>query len=216
MLIHPWDSAFDQEWRDWLAAGRQFGQLIAVDADVRPIVVPAPFFFDGDETVLLHLARPNPIWPALEARGEATLAVVDDYAHIPGTWRPPDGQPAETGVPTEYYAAVQLSGAVEVVDDADAKAELLRRQLSAYDMADELMEVLPDEPPYGRLLSGIRGIVLHVAEVRAKFKFDDRATADVQREVARRLADRNTGRDVGARRQVLRRLSLRTNDSHPA
>jgi transcriptional regulator len=215
VLIHPWDSASDSEWREWLAE-RQFGQLIAVPDDLRPVVVPVPFWFDGDATVLLHLARPNPIWPALAARGQATLAVVGDYAHIPGTWRPPDGQPADTGVPTEYYSAVQLFGDVEIVDDAEAKADLLRRQLAGYGMAGELLPVLADEPPYDRQLSGIRGVVLHVTDVRAKFKFDDRRSEDVQREVARRLARRGTGLDVDARRQVLRRLLLRTNDLHPA
>ena len=28
MLIHPWDGAISEtEWRDWLAAGHDFGQL---------------------------------------------------------------------------------------------------------------------------------------------------------------------------------------------
>ncbi len=215
MLIHPWDAALEREWRDWLA-GRQFGQLIAVAEDLRPVVVPAPFCFDGDHTVLLHLARANPIWPALELRRQATFAVVDEYAHIPGTWRPPDGEPADTGVPTEYYAAVQLFGDVEVVDEPAAKAALLDRQLSAYGMAAELRPVRPGEAPYGRLLSGIRGVLLRATDVRAKFKFDDHRTEDTQREVARKLADRDTGRDPDARRQVLRRLVRRTDDPHPA
>ncbi|HEX4704172.1 MAG TPA: FMN-binding negative transcriptional regulator [Pseudonocardiaceae bacterium] len=216
MLIHPWDAAGDREWRAWLADGREFGQLIAVDEDARPVVVPTPFLFDGDETVLLHLARPNPIWPALELRGTAMLTVVDDYTHVPGTWRPPDNEPAETGVPTEYYAAVQLSGPVDLVDDPAAKAELLRRQLSAYGMSDDLAPVDPDGPPYGRMLSGIRGVVLHVREVRAKFKFDDKRTVELQRAVSARLAERDLGRDRGARRQQLRRLDIRTDDSYPA
>jgi transcriptional regulator len=216
VLIHPWDAAADQEWRAWLTTGPQFGQLIAVAEDLRPIVVPAPFYFDGDETVLLHLARPNPVWPALELRGQATLAVVDDYAHVPGTWRPPEGAPAHDGVPTEYYAAIQLFGDVELVDDPTAKADLLRTQMAAYRMADDHAEVTPDSPPYGRQLAGIRGIVLHVRDVRAKFKFDDKRSEDIQRSVAARLAERDTGRDVGARRQVLRRLTRRTNDFRPA
>jgi transcriptional regulator len=216
VLIHPWDAAADREWRDWLRDGPQFGQLIVVDEALRPIVVPAPFHFDGDATVLLHLARPNPVWPALELRHQATLAVIDDYAHVPGTWRPPDGEPAEHGVPTEYYAAVQLFGDVEIVDDPAAKADLLRTQMAAYGMTADHAEVAEGTPPYGRQLSGIRGIALHVTDVRAKFKFDDRRTEDVQRDVATRLGERNTGRDVGARRQTLRRLARRTNDFRPA
>lgn len=216
MLIHPWDAAADHEWRAWLAEGREFGQLIAVDADANPVVVPTPFHFDGDATVRLHLARPNPVWPALELRGRAMLTVVDDYAHVPGTWRPADGSPPEHGVPTEYYAAVQLSGDVEIVDDPAAKAELLGIQLAAYGMADELSPVSPDGPPYHRMLPGIRGIVLHVQEVRAKFKYDDKRTTAVQSSVATKLAERDRGRDRGARAQQLRRLDLRTNDFRPS
>jgi transcriptional regulator len=211
MLIHPWDAGSDPEWREWLT-GRQFGQLIAVDADALPVVAPTPFLFDGRDRILLHLARPNPIWPALEARGVAMLAVVDDYTHVPGTWRPNDGAPPNTGVPTEYYAAVQLSGPVDLVDDPAAKAEILRRQLAGYGMADEHAPVDPDAPPYGRLLPGIRGIVLHIRDVRAKFKYDDKRSVDTQRTVAAKLAERDQGRDRDASRQQLRRLDIRTND----
>lgn len=213
MLIRSWDASTDAEWRAWLATGPQFGQLIAVGADCRPVVAPAPFLFDGDATVLLHLAKANPLWPALELRGEAMLTVVDDYAHIPGTWRPQDGDPPDHGVPTEFYAAAQLSGTVEIVDEPAAKAELLRRQLGAYGMAADHADVNTGDSPYAKQLNAIRGIVLHLTETRAKFKFDDRRTVDVQREVARRLAERATGRDLGAYRQAVRRLAMRTNDS---
>jgi transcriptional regulator len=216
VLIHPWDSATDDEWRAWLAEGREFGQLIAVDADSNPVVVPTPFHFDGDATVRLHLARPNPVWPALELRRRAVLTVVDDYAHVPGTWRPADGEPVANGVPTEYYASVQLSGDVELIDDPAGKAALLGVQLAAYGMAEQLSPVSPDQPPYHRMLPGIRGVVLHVREVRAKFKFDDKRTTAVQSAVAARLAERDQGHDRGARQQQLRRLGLRTNDSQPS
>jgi hypothetical protein len=34
MLIHPWDAAISEtEWRDWLAAGHDFGQLAVNDPD---------------------------------------------------------------------------------------------------------------------------------------------------------------------------------------
>jgi transcriptional regulator len=216
VLIHPWDAATDREWRDWLADGRQFGQLIAVDADANPIVVPTPFFFDGNDRILLHLARPNPIWPALEHRGVAMLTVIDDYAHVPGTWRTEPGQAPATGVPTEYYATVQLAGPVDLIDDPAAKADLLRQQLAAYDMAADHAEVGVDEPPYGRQLPGIRGVVLHIREVRAKFKYDDRKSVEIQRAVAGRLADRDRNHDNGARRQQLRRIDRRTDDFRPA
>ncbi|MFC7103266.1 FMN-binding negative transcriptional regulator [Nonomuraea rubra] len=128
MLIHPWDAALDdEEWRSWLRT-RDFGQ-IAVNgvAGAPPVVVPTHFLYDGDAEVLLHLARPNPIWAALEANPVAVVSVHDDYAYIPTSWR---SDSPETGVPTSYYAAVQLVCLAEIVDDGEGKAEILRRQLA--------------------------------------------------------------------------------------
>src|ERR687886_638050 len=62
MLIHPWDRATRQEWRDHLAR-HDFGQLVtAGHVDGYPVVVPTHFLHDGGDTVELHLARPNPVW----------------------------------------------------------------------------------------------------------------------------------------------------------
>lgn len=58
-LIHPWDGAISgTEWRDWLAAGHDFGQLSVNDPDNgAPHVIPTHFAADGD-TLLVH--RPGP------------------------------------------------------------------------------------------------------------------------------------------------------------
>jgi transcriptional regulator len=204
MLIHPWDSATDTEWRSWLSDGHDFGQLITVDPDCRPVIVPTHFHFDGISTVRLHLARPNPVWKALETRGEATLSVVDDYAFVPGTWRAGELRPVEHGVPTSYYAAVQLRCTVRILDDPAAKADLLRRQLGHFQPDGDHAPVDVDGSPYGRLLSGIRGIVMEIVEVRAKFKYDDKKPAE-QLDIAARLTNRDTGRDFPAGAQQVRR-----------
>ncbi|HEX3791161.1 MAG TPA: FMN-binding negative transcriptional regulator [Pseudonocardiaceae bacterium] len=205
MLIHPWDAADDAEWRAWLADGHDFGQLIAVDDDYRPMVTPLHFQFDGTDLLRFHLARPNPIWPVLAARPRATVTVVDDYAFIPGTWRAPAGVAAEDGVPTSYFASVQLFGEVRVLHDPEEKAELLRQQLSHFQPTGDHGPVTPDGPPYGRQLPGILGGELRVREVRAKFKYGDRVGDAEQLPVAERLLARDEGRDPGARKQQLRR-----------
>ena len=67
MLIRPHDAAIDpeREWRD-LVADHPFGHLIAPGKEREfPVVVPTHIHFDGDRTIRLHLARPNPVWPAL-------------------------------------------------------------------------------------------------------------------------------------------------------
>lgn len=115
----------------------------------------------------------NPVWRTLQARPAVLMSVVDDYAYIPTTWRAKAGDPDEDGVPTSYYAAVQLTCEAEIIDEPEAKAELLRRQLAHFQPAGDHAQVAVDRPPYGRMLAGIRGLRLHVQTVTAEFKYDD-------------------------------------------
>jgi transcriptional regulator len=204
MLIHPWDSAGDAEWRSWLSGGHDFGQLIAVDAECQPVIVPTHFHFDGNSTIRLHLARPNPVWPALELRGDATLSVLDDYAFIPGTWRAGETRPMENGVPTSYYANVQLRCTVRILDDPAEKAALLRTQLGHFQPTGDHGPVEATEGPYHRQLPGIRGVELTIVGVRAKFKYDDKKP-ELQTDIAAKLNQRGTGRDISVAAQQLRR-----------
>jgi transcriptional regulator len=52
---------------------------------------------DGD-TLLVHLARPNKVWAAIQARPIVVMSVVGGYAYIPTTWRAKAGGPDEDGV----------------------------------------------------------------------------------------------------------------------
>jgi transcriptional regulator len=211
VLIHPWDAALDDdEWRAWLADGHDFGQL-AVNGlrGQPPTVIPTHFTVDDTPAgtqLLIHLARPNPVWADIDANPHVVVTVIDDYAYIPTTWRAKAGGPAEDGVPTSYYAAVQFRCVAEVVDDPAGKADLLTRQLAHFQPAGDHAEVTVDAGPYGRMLSGIRGLRLQVTGVDAKFKYDDHNPAAHRTEVASRLTGRSTGRDVGAADQQRRRL----------
>ncbi|MFD2093285.1 FMN-binding negative transcriptional regulator [Blastococcus deserti] len=75
MLIHPWDAALDDEWRTWPADGHDFGQLVVNGLPGQPpVVIPTHFSVEDapTETVLLvHLARPNPVW---KNRGRSVVA----------------------------------------------------------------------------------------------------------------------------------------------
>ena len=135
MLIHPWDAALDtSEWQDWLASTDRFGILAVnnLDPAEAPLVLPIHFTLAGDDELLMHLARPNPVWPHLEAAAEVRLAVIGDYAYIPTYWRAKAGGPDEDGVPTSYYSAVQFVCRPTVVDDPQGKAEILTAQLADF------------------------------------------------------------------------------------
>lgn len=205
MLVHPWDACLDDgEWRRWLSEGRDFGQLIGVGGGW-PVVVPTHFVWDGD-SVLVHLSRPNPIWPSIETTGRAVLSVIDDYSYIPTHWRTPE--PAgDGGVPTSYYSAVQLRCRASLVDDPAEKAELLRKQLRHF-QPEGRYEDPEVGGPHDRLLSGIRGVRLSVVEVLAKFKFDDHKPQALRESINERLRERGGERDLSASSEQLRRLEL--------
>lgn len=206
MLVHPWDSAEDDEWRAWLA-DRDFGQLIAGgrERDL-PVVVPTHFVFDGERTVWLHLARPNPVWEPLEEHPRALLTVIGDYTYIPAEWNANPGTPAERGVPTSYYATVQLACDVRVVDDPGEKAAILDRQLGHFEPGSGRLPVEAHEDPDRRQMPGIRGIELTVTGVRAKFKYGGNKEADHVRAIADHLEARGSRADLAARGHALRRL----------
>ncbi|KAA6216553.1 FMN-binding negative transcriptional regulator [Streptomyces filamentosus] len=210
MLIHPWDAAADEtEWREWLAR-HDFGQLAVngLPGDP-PLVQPTHFRHEPEPgpygRVLTHLARPNPLWRAIEADAQVLLSVVDDHVYVPGPWAAPEGAPAEHGTPASYYAAVQLHCVARAVDDPAEKADLLNRQVAHFQPDGGTAPVAPGEAPFGRLLPGIRGLVLDVTEVRAKFTYAGNKPAGVRRRVADRLAERAGPGDLAARAHQLRR-----------
>lgn len=112
MLIHAWDAALDPiECQEWLAGTNRFGVLAVnnLDSAHTPILVPTDFTM-AEEELLIHLARPNQVWPHLEATAEVLRHVFGDYAYISSYWRTKAGRPVENGVPTSGYAAAQLKG----------------------------------------------------------------------------------------------------------
>ena len=202
MLIRRHDSPLsDEEWHAFLAE-HDFGELIAPGAgrDL-PIVVPTHFIYDGDKTVLLHLAKPNPVWDALAERPRALLSVFGAYTYVPGHWNQD-----EYGVPTSYYAAVQLACDALVIDEPAQVAAILEQQLAHFQPEGKHAPVEPGDNPYGKLLGSIRGIRLSVTEVRAKFKFGANRTIEHREVVAAKLAERGRPLDVEARANVMRRI----------
>ncbi|MFI7441913.1 FMN-binding negative transcriptional regulator [Nonomuraea indica] len=196
MLIHPWDAAGEEQALAHVRA-HSFGELIASGRgrDV-PVVVPTQFLLADDRTVLLHLARPNPVWAAVEENPKVLLSVAGPWAYVPGAWRAEPGTDPGLGVPTTYYSSVQLVCHAEIVGDADGKLEILRAQLA------DLEPGAGDPARMPRLLSGIRGLRLAVEEVRGKFKYDGHKDAGHRARVARSLAARGGPGDEAALRHL--------------
>jgi transcriptional regulator len=191
----------DEQWKAFLLEHR-FGQLVAAgDGSKPPFVVPAHFSYDGDATIRLHLHRDNPVWEALERNPVTEMAVLDAYAFIPSYWN----EPGPYGVATSFYAAVQAIGTCRFVDGPHELADLIGYQLR--DLQPEGGQDPPltaEKQPYLQMLKQIRGIELHITDVRAKFKFGGHKPAERRREIADRLGERADALDLVVRDVVLR------------
>ena len=207
MLIHPWDEATRAEWQSVLAAA-DFGQLVTAGrVDGYPVVVPTHFLYDGADTVLLHLARPNPAWRALAEDPHVVLALTGDYTYVEAAWNADPGNDPAYGVPTSYYTAVQLQCHAEIVDDPQEKADLLARQLGHFEPTGSAR--VPPSPEHDgdrRQLRGIRGLRLGIQSVRAKMKYGGNKSVEHRQQIASQLARRSGPMDDAARAHLLRRL----------
>lgn len=202
MLVHPWDAAQDADEARAFLVAQGFGQLVAGGRDrAVPVVVPTQYTVDGDD-VALHLARPNPVWAAIDENPLVLLAVAGDWAFVPSAWKAIDGEDPALGIPTTYYAAVQLTARAEIVDDPEGKAAILRLQQVSLDPEGGWV----DPAVHGRTLAGIRGIRLRVTDVKAKFKYGGNVDAEHREAVARHLAERAGPGDRAARDRLLHRL----------
>jgi transcriptional regulator len=218
MLIHPWDAGRDDEWPQFLRENA-FGLLTTLGRhDGWPVSVPTQFAvvpMDGGPAsaggpagprirVDLHLARANPLFKALEEDDRATLVVAGDWAYIPTAWKAIGDEDPAMGVPTTYYAAVELRGRLEVVDDEPGLTAILRRQLAA------TQPDLPSADPsaHGRTLAGIRGLHLHVEVARAKFKYGGNVDDAHRAAIVAHLAERGGPGDRAATAHLNRRTPL--------
>ncbi len=133
------------------------------------------------------------------------MSVIDAYVYIPTDWNANQGQPVEYGVPTSYYAAVQLTGTCEIIEDPAAIATLLGTQLGHFQPEGGHAPVTAGNTPYGSQLPAIRGLRLTITHVEGKFKFGGNKPAEHQRSIADHLQERGGPLDREARQHQLRR-----------
>ena len=130
--------------------------------------MPTHFTLAGEE-LLLHLAGAKPVWQHLEAAAQVRLTVI-------GTT--PPSRPTGGQMPA-----------------AHAKAEILTAQLGDLRPEGRHDPVTVDGAPYGRMLSGLRGVRLAVLRVDAKFTCDVHNPTDHRERVTAHLQERGHGLD---------------------
>lgn len=194
MLIHRHDACDDEaRWRAFVA-DQGFGHFVAPgQGRDLPLVVPTQFLL-REEDVVFHLAAANPVFEALAESPHALMSVAGDWAFIPGAWKAIGDEDPRRGIPTTYYAAVQLAGRATVVAEPEAVAGILRAQLGELQPGGDHVDPLE----HGARLRAIRGVRLTVDGVRAKFKYGGNVDQAHRRHVATQLAQRSGPGDVAA------------------
>jgi transcriptional regulator len=202
-IAAPDRSLGEHEWRPFVEA-QAFGHFIAPGAGLAyPAVAPTQFVLEGSE-VLVHFARPNPVLDALQANSRAMLSVAGDWAYIPSDWKTVGEEDPALGIPTTYYAAVQLRGHAQVRNDPADIAGVLRRQLAVFQPSTKIADPLA---AHAGKLNAIRAVVLSVEEVAAKFKYGGNVDRSHREAVISRLRTRRAAGDLSAALHTERRLA---------
>lgn len=208
MLVRPHDAAFDDhEWRE-LVASNPFGMLIAPGVERElPVVVPTHMHFDGTDRLRLHLAKVNPVWPALRENPRCLFVVTSAVTYVPTSWEAEPGTPPEWGIPTSHYATAQLDCTASMTDDTGEIREYLAEQLGTMQPDEPHGDPRDPEAPYATSLRQIRGLELVINSVLAKFKFDGGESDAVRQQVVEGYRRRNRPNDRAALNHLLRRHS---------
>jgi transcriptional regulator len=207
MYTAPVDASLGEaEWRPFVEAN-SFGHLVAAGRNREvPVVVPTQFVLEGN-VVRLHLVRRNPLFAALAENPRVLLSVAGDWAFIPSSWKAIADEEPDLGIPTTYYAAVQLIGTATVHDERDdpgSVATVLRQQL--HELQPDIAVADPRLAHPQKLLT-ILGISIVVDEVMAKFKYGGNADEAHRLAVVDHLRERHGPGDAAAAGHVRRRLA---------
>lgn len=198
MLIRRHDEAPAGLWREILRE-HDFGQFVVPgDGASMPAVVPSHFVLAGEDRILAHFTRDNPMWERLAESPRGMLAVIAGYAYIPSWWNASTEEGIAHGVPTSYYAAVQVEGTCRAIDAPAEMADLLNAMLAHFEPGSARMPVahLPPGNPDARQFPAIRGLELRIERVRAKTKFGGNRTPEHRAKVRRHLQERGDPQDV--------------------
>jgi len=131
------------------------------------------------------------------------LSVAGDWAYIPTAFKALASENPHDFVPTTYYAAVQITGELEIIDDPDQLAAVLGIQLDELEDADGLH----DPSLHTKLFPAIRGLRLPIDpdRVQAKFKYGGNTDEAHQARAAEMLTKRSGPGDAAALTHLNRR-----------
>lgn len=192
---------------DFISA-RSFGTLIVATAGM-PEIAHLPFLVEpgaaGDSIRLTcHVARANPIWRLAEEAGRGVASFMGPDAYVSPDWYASANQ-----VPTWNFAAVQASGALRLLSEAETRAHLADlaagHEAALAPKTPWTMAALSDDRE-AALRGAIVGIAVEVEALQGKFKLSQNRRPEDGAGVVRALRARG-GEDARAIADMMERAA---------
>jgi transcriptional regulator len=145
-------------------------ELVTAGADGYPEATLLPFVLDGDR-LLMHMARANPHWRAIEPDTPALAVVAGAAAYVSPSWYATKREHGRV-VPTWNYSAVHLYGRVTPHHDPEWLLGLVERLTDLHETGRPDRWRVHDAPaPYvDQQLRAIVGLEMVVERIDAKAK----------------------------------------------
>jgi transcriptional regulator len=159
-------------------------ELVTVGADGYPVATLMPFLHEGDR-LLMHMARANPHWQAIEPGAPALAVVAGPQAYVSPAWYAAKQEHGRV-VPTWNYSAVHLTGRVTAHHDAAWLRDVVERLTDRHEEHRPERWSVDDAPAdyITKQLRAIVGIELTVERVEAKAKLSQNRSDEDQARVA--------------------------------
>jgi transcriptional regulator len=170
MYMPPHFKAKEKSHATELMRGYPFASLVSNDDDGLPYVTHLPLHLeeDGDRMALFgHVAKPNPHWRYLQARPKAVVTFLGPHAYLS-----PKIYPDLARVPSWNYLAVHCTVEATLIEEPEAKDQLLKKLIGDHEPAyAQQWRDLGEE--FGRkMMMGIVGFELRVTELQCKLKIN--------------------------------------------
>ncbi|MEU8354761.1 FMN-binding negative transcriptional regulator [Nonomuraea sp. NPDC048882] len=175
MHTFPRYAAQDPAQVDLLVKENPFALVVSATDGV-PVATHVPVILESDRveggTLLGHLARANPHWRSWESSPEVLVIFQGPHGYVS-----PTVYATDPAVPTWDYAAVHVTGRLELLDDA---LEVVERTVEAVESARRpSWEPTPASRERFRvLLPGVVAFRVHVRTVRSMFKLSQDIDAE--------------------------------------
>jgi transcriptional regulator len=145
-------------------------ELVTTSADGYPVATLMPFLRDGDR-LLMHMARGNLHWRAIEPGTPALAIVAGPQAYVSPAWYATKQEHGRV-VPTWNYSAVHLTGRVTTHHDDAWLRDVVERLTERHEAHRPDRWHVHDAPAdfIAKQLKAIVGIELTIERVEAKAK----------------------------------------------